>query len=651
MHLSATYSPEDNKLRLYASQRLDAETYTRVKAAGFSWAPRQELFVAPAWTPGREDLLVELCGEIGDEDTSLVDRAEQRAERFEDYSDRRAEDANAAKEAVDRIADGIPLGQPILVGHHSEKRARKDAERITTGMRRAVKMWEQSGYWKQRAAGAIRAAKYKELPTVRHRRIKTLEADKRAQERHIAEAERKRGWWEKWNATEPHDADTALRIADLTLSYETYTAVRDGTMTPEDACTRALESFPRIIAHAQRWIDHLNNRLEYERAMLAEAGGTAADRFEIKPGGRVLVGGEWLPVIRVNKSGGAVNSVTTVAPSHVTWTKQWKYGIEKVKDYREPDAAEEAKAKAATKLHPLCNFPSEGCREMTAEEWKRSQRASDSYFVQSYAATETTGAYRRRTAHGPNWTRIPVFITDEKRKDPPKLDAKPAEPVTFERQYAATPERPAFNQEVQFTRATPEEIAKALDFEAMRETLKAGVAVQVVSAPQLFPTPADLARRMVDAADLQPWQTVLEPSAGTGAILRAIEDAAPMGVSVQAVEINPQLSASLHTSAAVRCADFLACNGDLGTFDRIVMNPPFADSQDIEHVRHAYHMLREGGRLVAIMSEGPFFRQDRKATEFRAWLDEIGGTSEQLPPDTFKESGTGVNTRLVVIDR
>lgn len=72
---SATYSPEDNKLRLYASTRLDAETYGRVKAAGFKWAPKQNLFFAPAWSPNREDLLLELAGEIDDEDKSLVERA------------------------------------------------------------------------------------------------------------------------------------------------------------------------------------------------------------------------------------------------------------------------------------------------------------------------------------------------------------------------------------------------------------------------------------------------------------------------------------------------------------------------------------------------------------------------------------------------
>ena len=78
MTYTATYSPEDNKLRLYSSARLDRELYARVRGAGFIYAPKQELFVAPMWTPEREDLLIELCGEIDDEDTSLVERAEER---------------------------------------------------------------------------------------------------------------------------------------------------------------------------------------------------------------------------------------------------------------------------------------------------------------------------------------------------------------------------------------------------------------------------------------------------------------------------------------------------------------------------------------------------------------------------------------------
>ncbi|MHB7229396.1 hypothetical protein ACYCI4_21130, partial [Klebsiella pneumoniae] len=102
----ATYSPDDNKLRLYASLRLDEETYSLINKAGFRWAPKQKLFVAPAWTPGREDVLLSLAGDIEDEDSTLFDRQEQRAGRFSDYSDRRAVESEQALAHVDSLAWG-----------------------------------------------------------------------------------------------------------------------------------------------------------------------------------------------------------------------------------------------------------------------------------------------------------------------------------------------------------------------------------------------------------------------------------------------------------------------------------------------------------------------------------------------------------------
>ena len=60
---------------------------------------------------------------------------------------------------------------------------------------------------------------------------------------------------------------------------------------------------------------------------------------------------------------------------------------------------------------------------------------------------------------------------------------------------------------------------------AMRQTLKTGVAV--VSAPQLFPTPATLAARMVELAQIEPGQEVVEPSAGTGVLCEAIRPRSP----------------------------------------------------------------------------------------------------------------------------
>lgn len=294
--LSADYSPEDNKLRLRASRRLDRDLYDRVKAAGFSWAPKQELFVAPAWSPEREDLLVELCGEIGDEDTSLVDRAEERADRFDGYREKRADEAHAAKDAVEKISEGIPLGSPILVGHHSEKRARKDAQRIESGMRKAVKLWATSEYWTRRAAGALRHAKYKELPGVRHRRIKGLEADKRKHEKAIAESS---GFLKAWRAPDLSLA-RATEIANWDhqsvqeegKSYPTtlWSMLNEGKITAELAAQHAIVSHEKRVSRDQRWVEHIDNRLAYERAMLGEQGGIPAEQWAIEPGGRALVG-------------------------------------------------------------------------------------------------------------------------------------------------------------------------------------------------------------------------------------------------------------------------------------------------------------------------------------------------------------------------
>lgn len=322
MDLTATYSPEDNKLRLYASTRLDAETYAQVKAAGFSWAPRQQLFVAPMWTTQREDLLLKLCGEIGDEDKSLVQRASERAERFENYSENRAKDAEQARKQVDAIVEHIPFGQPILVGHHSERRARKDAERVDNGMRKSIKMWETSNYWTARAEAAIRDAKYKERPDVRARRIKKLEAEERKQARILTHARQSLAAWSADGLTH----EQALKIAstsDFSLPRKegdrpdfhqrpsAWTALKGdfpNLYAPrllEEVVTNAKICFTRSIAHHERWQAHFANRLTYERAMLKQDGGIVADQNRPEVGGACKCWasprGGWSTIQKVNK--------------------------------------------------------------------------------------------------------------------------------------------------------------------------------------------------------------------------------------------------------------------------------------------------------------------------------------------------------------
>ncbi len=168
--------------------------------------------------------------------------------------------------------------------------------------------------------------------------------------------------------------------------------------------------------------------------------------------------------------------------------------------------------------------------------------------------------------------------------------------------------------------------------------------------PGYFPTPGALAERVVDEAHIQPGMSVLEPSAGKGDIADRAAQVADKG-AVSVIEPVGDLRTILEAKGHnVIGRDFLEHDGK---YDRIVMNPPFEDRQDVAHVRHAYDLLNPGGRVVAIMSEGPFFGSDKTATEFRDWLDSVGGISEQLPEGSFKDSdrSTGVNTRLVIIDK
>lgn len=576
----ATYSPEDNKLRFYPDSRLSKDDYNRIKSAGFSWAPKQELFVAPMWTPGREDLLLEWCGEVGDEDTSLIERTEQRAERFEQYSDNRKEDADSAHKAVSAICDNIPLGQPILVGHHSEKHARKDAESIENGMRKAVKMWEQSEYWQRRAAGAIRAAKYKELPSVRARRIKKIEADFRSQQRFIDKAQASLDGWEKIAALpEEGRQEAALRFAGYSEGGHLHLKRKEGDKPDFDQCptaydalsnsypnlyaprtldevlTAARTAYPRSIAGAMRWICHYQNRLAYEKAMLAEDGGIATDQVKPEKGGACKCWashrGGWSYIVKVNQVS-------------VTVLDNWGNG-----------GANFTRTIPFDKLSSL---------------WTAAQ-------VQQAKADGRLVEYSDKTGFG---------TLD---REPVKETTKPIEPE------------------------------QKANFEAMRETLKAGV--KVVCAPQLFPTPPELAQRMVELAELQICHRILEPSAGTGNILKAIDIHANKG-GIVAVEINQELCRHLNIEDVQNlCRDFLSCNGELGQFDRILMNPPFANGQDIAHINHALHMLKPGGRLVAICANGPR-QQEQLMPLADEWID--------LEPGTFKEQGTNVNTALLIIN-
>ncbi|MFG3127444.1 methyltransferase [Streptomyces tendae] len=166
-----------------------------------------------------------------------------------------------------------------------------------------------------------------------------------------------------------------------------------------------------------------------------------------------------------------------------------------------------------------------------------------------------------------------------------------------------------------------------------------------------FPTPAPIVQQLIDLADIQPGMRVLEPSAGRGAIALA---AVRAGAVVDCVEIQTDhadaLVAHRERNITVITGDFLVTD-PRPVYDRVVMNPPFAKDADLIHVKHAWEALKPGGRLVSVMSAGVTFRQTNRAVAFRSRLDALGGTVHPLPDNSFKESGTGVNTVIAVLPK
>ena len=153
----------------------------------------------------------------------------------------------------------------------------------------------------------------------------------------------------------------------------------------------------------------------------------------------------------------------------------------------------------------------------------------------------------------------------------------------------------------------------------------------IAVADGLFLTAEAIAAQMVALLDPKQGATVLEPSAGTGRLIDAIQ-ALDRGCRITAVENCKELVKVLYEkyqTITLRESDFLKT--DLGKFDCIVMNPPFRRGTDVVHIRKALGHLNPGGRLVSLCYNGS---AQNKA------LKPLATTWEVLPPGSFKESGT-----------
>ena len=181
-----------------------------------------------------------------------------------------------------------------------------------------------------------------------------------------------------------------------------------------------------------------------------------------------------------------------------------------------------------------------------------------------------------------------------------------------------------------------------------------------------FPSPKYVVERVLEQAQINTDKMlrILEPSAGTGSIAYAAvgphvkrdwqtDKTTYTSHSVEVVEIQPELADALTRSnkfSLVMSWDFLDVPVK-AEFDRVLMNPPFDRERDIDHVMHASKFLKPGGRLVAVMSAGTRVRETKKTLAFHKYItDNFRVSWEDLPERSFSETGTNVNTTILILN-
>lgn len=190
-------------------------------------------------------------------------------------------------------------------------------------------------------------------------------------------------------------------------------------------------------------------------------------------------------------------------------------------------------------------------------------------------------------------------------------------------------------------------------FDAARvfSILNAGKRCNLQQDFQFFETPEAVADWLVMlAGGIHENDTVLEPSAGRGALIRAIHRLCP-SVVVDCYELMPENKEFINNMDNVRLLgnDFMEeCSG---SYSKIIANPPFSANQDIDHVLWMYRHLQDCGTLAAITSPHWQLGSEKKCVDFRNWLKGVGGKTFEINSGEFKESGTGISTVVIVINK
>lgn len=187
-----------------------------------------------------------------------AERSSLRAEVLAERSERLAVQSDAAEAAARAISARIPLGQPVLVGHHSQRRHERDLDCIGKNWARAAAQEADSRQASRRASESRARARELSAPSPQFaaRRLREVEAECRRISREL----------------------TANPVA------------------AEEWRARMVLRRDQLLEQLEYWRGQVGEGAAAGKAITAEWG-----RANIRPGDLVRFRSRWLEVVRVNR--------------------------------------------------------------------------------------------------------------------------------------------------------------------------------------------------------------------------------------------------------------------------------------------------------------------------------------------------------------
>jgi len=173
------HDPSSHYHWLELARRASVEAIADLKRTGWRWSRYRE-----QWYTNRRYYTISGAFDVTDEGD--CEYSAERGERLQARADCHRDRSTAAYDRSNASVEHIPLGQPILIGHHSERGHRAALKRSDNAMRKSVEEGKIAADLDYRAKSSARHQAHKQTPGAMQRRVDRLRVEEHQLERIIA---------------------------------------------------------------------------------------------------------------------------------------------------------------------------------------------------------------------------------------------------------------------------------------------------------------------------------------------------------------------------------------------------------------------------------------------------------------------------------